>query len=340
MRRSLSLPLSLAALALSLAIAPPRARAESGRFNLHIDLGALAPPAGGIASVSFDWQLARPVALEIGVGGAVVDGGVDFDGNPIVSGIFVATAGARFRILDDDSGYPSEGGDLHGQLWIAPHVGVAVLPAGPGFLFDVGAGYELSIASPISIGLYVRPTFVVQEQQGFSAFFQGGLTMSIEIDPLRDPVDPDRDHDGVLNELDRCPRTRRGTVVDETGCVPIVEVLVLEGITFPFDSAEIQPAAEAVIERSAQMLADHPELRVEIGGHTDDVGDPAHNEQLSRERARAVADWLIAHGVERSRLTVRGYGMSSPRVPNADDASRARNRRIEFRVLGRGAGAE
>jgi outer membrane protein OmpA-like peptidoglycan-associated protein len=306
--------------------APSLARAESGRFNLHFDAGVLAPPVGGYGGFAVDWQLARPVALEIALGaGATAD---DFG----VYGLFTASFGARFRIADDDSGYPGEGGSVHGHLWIAPHVGVGVVPIGPAFSFDVGVGYELSVAAPVSIGLYVRPIFLVTDQ-GFGVLFTGGITMSIEIDPLRDPIDPDRDHDGVLNELDQCPRTREGTTVDARGCVPVVQVFVLEGITFAFDSAAIEPGAETVLDDAARMMEDNPELRVEIGGHTDDIGDPAHNEQLSRERAQSVADWLVAHGIDRGRLRVRGYGMSAPREANVDEASRARNRRIVFRVL-------
>lgn len=330
MRRSSFFPV-LAALVLA---APSVARAESGQLNVHLEVGVLAPPLGGIGSVGVDWQLARPVALEVMVGGGAVEGGFDWEGNTTIAPLFIATAGARFRILDDDSGYPAEGGSVHGQLWVAPHVGVGVLPGRAAFVFDVGVGYELSIAAPVSLGVYVRPALAVSDV-AFSAWFQGGLTMSFEIDPLRDPIDPDRDHDGVLNADDRCPRTPEGTEVDERGCVPVVEVLVLEGITFAFDSAEIEPGAEDVLARAAQMLDDNQAIRVEIGGHTDDVGDSAHNERLSRDRAQSVAEWLVAHGIGRERLQVRGYGASSPRVANADDASRARNRRIEFRVIAR-----
>jgi outer membrane protein OmpA-like peptidoglycan-associated protein len=310
------------------------AHAESGRFNVHLDGGVLAPPVGGYGSVAVDWQLAQPVALEIAVGGGAT--GDDFG----VYGLFTAVAGARFRLFDDQSGYPEEGGSVHGHFWIAPHAGFGFLGfangflggAGPAFAFDVGVGYELSVASPVSVGLYVRPIFTVSDA-GFGALFTGGITVSIEIDPLRDPIDPDRDHDGVLNAADHCPRTPAGTAVDDRGCVPVVQVLVLEGITFLFDSAEIQRGHEDDLAAAARMLEDNPEVRVEIGGHTDDVGDPTHNERLSEERAQSVADWLVSHGVERSRLRVRGYGMSAPREPTVDDASRARNRRIEFRVL-------
>lgn len=342
MRRSGWVPLACFSLVL---LAAPRAEAESGRFNVHLQAGVLAPPTGMMGSAIFDWQLARPVALEVAVGGGfLVEPGVPSgpfgeQTTDVIDGVFTATFGARFRVLDDQSGYPEEGGSVHGQLWIAPHAGVAVSAVGPAFLFDVAVGYELSIAAPVSLGVYVRPIFLVTDR-AFGALFDGGITMSFEIDPLRDapappppPVDPDPDHDGILTASDRCPRTPEGAEVDARGCVPVPRVLVLEGINFAFDSATIEPSSQSTLERAVQLLAEDPEVRVEIGGHTDDIGGVEHNEQLSRERAQAVADWLIANGIERERLTVRGYGASQPRVPNSDETSRAQNRRIEFRVL-------
>ena len=74
-------------------------------------------------------------------------------------------------------------------------------------------------------------------------------------------------------------------------------------------------------------------MRVEIGGHTDDRGGTASNETLSRQRAEAVRDWLVSHGIDTSRLEVRGYGESRPTASNATPEGRARNRRIEFRRL-------
>jgi len=104
-------------------------------------------------------------------------------------------------------------------------------------------------------------------------------------------------------------------------------------ITFEFDSAEIQPASEEALIRAAQSLRDNPTAHVEIAGHTDDVGTDAYNLKLSEARAQAVADWLIAHGIDDERLTVRGFGNTRPKAPNDSDANRALNRRIEFRRL-------
>ena len=75
-------------------------------------------------------------------------------------------------------------------------------------------------------------------------------------------------------------------------------------------------------------------LAVEIGGHTDDIGNEADNLSLSQRRADAVLDHLISAGVDRDALEAKGYGESRPRADNATEDGRARNRRTEFRILG------
>jgi OOP family OmpA-OmpF porin len=109
--------------------------------------------------------------------------------------------------------------------------------------------------------------------------------------------------------------------------------LVLQGIEFEYDSAEINPSSEPVLRVAAQMLIDNPDVRVEIGGHTDDQGTPSYNLELSQARAQSVANWLQGHGVEGSRLEVQGYGQTQPIVPNDSEENRARNRRIEFKQI-------
>ena len=79
------------------------------------------------------------------------------------------------------------------------------------------------------------------------------------------------------------------------------------------------------------MFRNNPRLKqVEVQGHTDNSGKPDHNQDLSEQRAQAVAAWLIAHGVDKSRLAPKGYGQSRPRVPNVTAGNRAKNRRVQF----------
>lgn len=153
-----------------------------------------------------------------------------------------------------------------------------------------------------------------------------------------EPVVSDQDLDGIVDPDDACvtePETANG-VTDLDGCpdeVPVaVErfVGVIEGIFFATDSAVIESTSRPALDEAVELLQQHPEIAVRIVGHTDDVGDRAHNLVLSRDRAQAVADYLVRHGVASHRLEVEGVGPDHPLVPNVDERARARNRRIEF----------
>jgi outer membrane protein OmpA-like peptidoglycan-associated protein len=100
-------------------------------------------------------------------------------------------------------------------------------------------------------------------------------------------------------------------------------------IQFRFDSAEILPAAEPVLAELRDALAADPTLRLALVGHTDAVGTPAHNRALSLRRARAVAAWLTARGVDPQQLTVDGRGPEEPIADDGSEFGRAANRRVE-----------
>ena len=80
-------------------------------------------------------------------------------------------------------------------------------------------------------------------------------------------------------------------------------------------------------------MVTYPETRLRIEGHTDNTGSEAANLRLSRERARAVASYLIARGISENRLIAKGYGSTQPIDDNSTDAGRGRNRRIEISYL-------
>ncbi len=152
---------------------------------------------------------------------------------------------------------------------------------------------------------------------------------------------PDTDGDGFDDLEDRCvdePETVNG-YEDSDGCpdslpVPVLQILgTIRGIHFPFLSAELIEDSMPILDRAARVLAEYPELRLEIQGHTDTDGDPAFNKELSRRRADAVRDELIARGVSAVRLSAVGYGGEQPIADNATENGRAQNRRIEFRLL-------
>jgi OOP family OmpA-OmpF porin len=145
----------------------------------------------------------------------------------------------------------------------------------------------------------------------------------------------DSDGDGVWDGIDKCPDTPRGTPVRPDGCpkeAPLFtddkKTLILEGVFFEFDKAVLKPVSRETLDRVARSLTDWPEVRVEVGGHTDWIGTDEYNQDLSFRRARAVKDHLAAQGVAADRMTVRGFGESEPIADNQTSAGRAKNRRV------------
>jgi outer membrane protein OmpA-like peptidoglycan-associated protein len=106
--------------------------------------------------------------------------------------------------------------------------------------------------------------------------------------------------------------------------------VALYGVLFDFNKSTLQPASDAVLQQVADLLAKDKTLKVEIQGHTDNVGGDAYNQTLSEARAGAVTDWLTKHGVAAARLSARGYGKTKPVADNSNDEGRAKNRRVEI----------
>jgi outer membrane protein OmpA-like peptidoglycan-associated protein len=101
-------------------------------------------------------------------------------------------------------------------------------------------------------------------------------------------------------------------------------------INFETASAAIQADSMAQLEQVAQMLKAAPELKLEVGGHTDNVGTPEANLKLSDARAKSVAAALIKQGIAAGRLTTKGYGQTAPVADNRTEDGRAKNRRVEL----------
>jgi OmpA family protein len=101
-------------------------------------------------------------------------------------------------------------------------------------------------------------------------------------------------------------------------------------INFDFDKSKLRPDAMPAIDQVTALLRDNPSIRLQIEGHTDDVGTKQHNASLSEARARAVQTVLVSHGITASRLTVAGMGATQPVADNRSDDGRFKNRRVEF----------
>ena len=120
----------------------------------------------------------------------------------------------------------------------------------------------------------------------------------------------------------------------------LVENVKLEGIFYDFDKATLRPESDSALMALTKFMTDQPNIRAEIGSHTDSKGTDEYNDRLSQDRAQSVVDYLIVHGIDASRLEAKGYGERNPEVPNTNpDGSdcpvcRQRNRRTEFKILG------
>jgi outer membrane protein OmpA-like peptidoglycan-associated protein len=146
----------------------------------------------------------------------------------------------------------------------------------------------------------------------------------------------DTDQDGIVDSQDKCPDTKPGQAVNNTGCeLPSVpDVIVLEGVSFKYNSAELSSGSSAVLNKAVETLKSQTNLMIEVAGHSDSVGNPEYNRHLSYLRAVAVMDYLVEHGVPSLNLSAKGYGDKSPIASNESSEGRAKNRRVELRIIG------
>ncbi len=115
--------------------------------------------------------------------------------------------------------------------------------------------------------------------------------------------------------------------------VEIGESIVLNNIFFDTGAATLRPESFVELGILYKLLVDNPSLKIEISGHTDNVGSAAVNQRISEQRARAVVDFLVGRGIDRDRLTYRGYGFEKPIASNETAEGRQLNRRTEFEII-------
>jgi OOP family OmpA-OmpF porin len=139
---------------------------------------------------------------------------------------------------------------------------------------------------------------------------------------------PDRDRDGVPDDVDQCPNTPCDFSVDDKGC-PVKANLMIH---FATDKAEITPESRPLVKKFAEFLIKNKGSLVHIIGHTDWRGSDQYNMALSKRRAKAVRDALIEYGVSASRLSTEGRGEREPIASNRTPEGMALNRRTEVHL--------
>ncbi|NOT34579.1 MAG: OmpA family protein [Candidatus Eisenbacteria bacterium] len=155
----------------------------------------------------------------------------------------------------------------------------------------------------------------------------------------------DSDGDGVFDGLDQCEATPAGLRVDDKGCpIELVEretelldtgTIRLQNVNFETAKSDILAESFPTLDAVAALMVKWPQLKIEIGGHTDGRGSATANQQLSLSRAKAVETYLLGKQptLKDEQFTVKGYGESKPLAPNDGEVNWAKNRRVEFVVL-------
>ena len=206
-------------------------------------------------------------------------------------------------------------------------------------------------ARPMPWLVNLRTTLQHLKSPGVQAVFDGN---SLKIGGLISPSD----RDGIIGSLrsvlgtsflfgaltdkvsnlvtDDTTRTQAALSALHTGfsTTDLLGILNQSIINFPTNSAEIPAISKTLLQQAALAFKQLPSgTMIEIGGYTDNIGDPAANMQLSQQRAEAVRAALVQSGVEPSMLVAKGYGSASPVAGNNSLEGRLQNRRIEYRVV-------
>ena len=128
------------------------------------------------------------------------------------------------------------------------------------------------------------------------------------------------------------PATPADSTVNAYGCLAEEKASIELEVLFASGSAQIPPASQVAIQDLANFMKQHPETKVDIQGHTDNIGNAADNLKLSDNRAKAVMSYLVSKSIKADRITAKGYGATKPVADNTSEQNRAQNRRTEIKI--------
>lgn len=162
----------------------------------------------------------------------------------------------------------------------------------------------------------------------------GEEVSTYKTDPLKADTDAGTVNDGTevsrgTNPLDAADDVEK----KEEKKMEVGEIIVLEGVNFETNSANLTGESEQILQTSLKYMLAHPLESYEISGHTDSRGTREKNIRLSKDRAESVKTWLVNRGIDASRLTTEGYGPDRPVAPNDTQDNMYKNRRVEFKRI-------
>lgn len=147
----------------------------------------------------------------------------------------------------------------------------------------------------------------------------------------------DADGDGIYDINDKCPELFGEA--ERNGCPEAkldeeersLLATAMKSVEFKTASANLKPSSNAILDKVATLMKKYPNYKLDITGHTDNVGDPAMNVELSTARAESCLAYLQSIGIARHRISSKGYGSRQPIASNDTAGGRAKNRRVEFK---------
>ncbi len=241
---------------------------------------------------------------------------------------------------------------------------------------NLGAGYEAHFTDQFSMSLGVDSVWMFNEDYtdwvpyiGFNYYFGNSKNKAAPVAaPVPEPAAPvakDSDNDGVRDEVDQCPTSKPGVIVDARGCeldsdgdgvvnsldqcletpagakvdasgcriVLTEDVSIKLNVQFANNSNVVTDTYRDDIKRVADFMKSYPDTSVVIEGHTDSRGKASYNQQLSEKRAIAVMQYLVSEfGVEQARVSAIGKGEVEPIADNETAEGRAANRRVQAEI--------
>ena len=156
--------------------------------------------------------------------------------------------------------------------------------------------------------------------------------------PIAKVDDPDDETTGGTTTIVKPPTPIKRDVVDKIKDFKPEEakegtIIRTEGIQFDADETVFKSVSYSVLDEVYDLLRRNPSVVIEVGGHTNNIPDHSYCDKLSRERAQAVANHLIKKGISPSRIKYKGYGKRKPMTTNETKAGRAKNQRVEIKIL-------
>lgn len=199
------------------------------------------------------------------------------------------------------------------------------------FYFPITAGKQYGITASAPRYTFYSQHYTVPDTAKYTEVSYTIELTSVDTSLIAE--NPPED-DGANKKHPKSPtKTTDNTGTKNTG--KLTDGITLNNIFFDFNKATLRKESVAELRNLHKLMLDNPKIKIEISGHTDSIGTAEVNQKLSQDRAEAVREFLVGHGIAATRVIAKGYGATRPVAPNDTEDNRQKNRRTEFRIINR-----